>query len=542
MGALTFGGERTKTVAWVALAGAALLWVYAPALGGAFLWDDDTHYTANSVLREGGLLRTWLGVGQPNYWPLTWTSYWIEHRLFGLDATVSHCINLMLHAANVALVWLIGRRLGVPLAWGVALLFAFHPANVESVAWITQRKNLLAMLFALGATAEFAFNLEKPSRASVVSSVVLFGASLLCKGAAVGLPLVFLAIAWWKRLQFDRALVLRVAPHMALAVVFGLVEVVFMGRVRSTEAVFDLSLVERVELIARNLSFYLETSLLPVNAMFVYPRWELGNQALLDFAPLLVWVVVSATVIVFKPVGWRGFAVGQGIFLLMIAPVLGAIDIYFFKYSFVADHYLYLALPAMIAIVIASLETASAKAAAPVVLAVALVFAAATWNQSKLFRGDKDLWDHTVEKNPEAWIAHVMLGTIAQNESRLDDAQEHFEYSLTLSPGAPDLAGIHLNLGIVSLLRGDAPGASRYFELAVLERPTLTRAWNNLAISYAQQGDFARHDEALNRALRSGANKARIHSAFALSLLERGDDEAAKRHYEEAVRLDPTLR
>ena len=539
---LTLDVEKTRTAGFVALVGVALVAVYWPSLGGDFLWDDDTHYTANSVLHDGGLLRTWLGGGQPNYWPLTWTSYWLEHRFVGLDSTVSHCINLFLHGANVLLIALIGRRLGIPLAWGVALLFALHPANVESVAWITQRKNLLAMLFALAATAEFSFHLEKPSRAATVSSVLLFAASMLSKGAAVGLPLVLLLIAWWRRVPLDRSLALRVAPHFTLAAIFSILEIAFMSKVRSGEEVFDLTLLERGELIVRNLSFYLQTSVAPIDLMFVYPRWQLGRFALLDVIPLLLWLALSAAIFIRKPDGWQGVVASQAIFLVMLAPVLGVFDIYFFKYSYVADHYLYLAMPAMIILAVAGVHRLSTMFARAAVLVACFVFAIASWNQSRSYTGDEALWAGTVAKNPDAWIAHTLLGVIAQNDGQHEKAQRRFETALSLSPSKPDLGGIHLNLGNVLQLQGNPGAATAHFEQALRERPGLTQAWCNLAIAYAQMDEFARHDEIMNEALEAADNKARVHYVFAQSLHTRGFEEDARRHLEEAMRLDPKLR
>lgn len=526
------------SIGFVWLVVLSLLAVYWPALGGSYLWDDDTHYTTNAVLRDGGLLKAWLGQGQPNYWPLTWSSFWLEHQLFGFNARASHTFNLLLHAGNALLLGAIARRLGIPLAWGVALLFAFHPANVESVAWVTQRKNLLCMVFALAATLQFAINLKKENPARNWLGVVLFCASLLSKGASIGLPAVFVAVLWWKRVSFERAVLLRLAPYFAVSVLFGVVEIVFMGRVRAGEAAFELALSERVDLVFRSLSFYLSKSVLPVDLQFIYPRFDFSSISLVFYAPLIACVGAVVVLLLRKPDWWRGALVSLAIFLLMIGPVLGVIDIYFFKYSYVADHYLYFALPPLAAGFVSLLGRLPLKAASVLLVGVSILFAILSFGQSKLYESEATLWTRTVELNPDSWMAHVHLGVVFEKRNEFDLAREHYETSLDLGPSGADEPHIHYNLANVHFRKSRFRDAIVEYQTALESLPKLTSAWGNMAGAYAHLGEMALHDQTLTRALDYAADKSRIHHNLALSLHERGQIDEAKVHMEQARTLN----
>ena len=526
--------DDTRFFGFAMLAVTAIFAVYWPAIQGDFLWDDDTHYTTNNVLQSGGLLSTWLGIGQPNYWPLTWTSFWVEHQLFGFNPTASHVINLWLHVLNVLLVERIARKLGLPFAWGIAFLFALHPANVESVAWITQRKNLLSMCFALASSLMFVTHLEKPRRSTDLLGLALYACSLLSKGAAIGLPLVFVAIAWWKRVSLDKSFLSRLAPHVGFAALFALVEVGFMTSVRAKEAIFDLSLPERVELVLRNASFYLQKSVFPTDLTFVYPRWNLGTVAIDAFIPLVVWAAALAAVLVRKPQGWRGIAASQAVVIVMLLPVLGVFDIYFFKYAFVADHYLYLALPAVVCLIVSALAQLPDRVAIAAIGSLCVIFAGMSWGQSHIYQNNEALWTDTARKNPDAWMAHNNLGVIAQGEGRYADARTLYEAALKHQPGELDLAGLHLNLGNVSFFLEDFEEAKRHFAKAVSFNLGLTQAWCNLATSYAKLGDDALQVATLRNALKFADDEARVHYVLAQALNERGKTEEAEVHMERA--------
>lgn len=524
---------------WLVVLG--LLAAYWPALGGSYLWDDDTHYTTNAILRDGGLLKAWLGQDQPNYWPLTWTSFWLEHQIFGFNVRVSHTFNLLLHAANALLLGAIARRLGIPLAWGVALLFAFHPANVESVAWVTQRKNLLCMVFALGATLQFAINLKKENPERNWLGVALFCASLLSKGASIGLPAVFLVVLWWKRVAFERALLLRLAPYFAVSVLFGVVEIFFMGRVRANEPAFDLALAERVDLVFRSLSFYLSKSVFPIDLQFIYPRFDFSSVSVVSFAPLIACVGAVVVLLLRKPDGWRGALASLAVFLLMVGPVLGVIDIYFFKYSYVADHYLYFALPPLAAGSASLLGRLPLKAASALLVGVSILFATMSFNQSKLYESEASLWTRTVELNPDSWMAHVHLGVVYEKRNEFDLAREHYEASLDLGPSETDEPRIHYNLANIHFRKSQFREAIAEYQIALESLPNLTPAWGNMAGAYAYLGEMELHDQTLTRALDSAADESRIHLNFAVSLHARGQIDEASKHMAKARALNPRI-
>lgn len=512
----------------------AMIAVYGPALFAGYVWDDDTHYTTNAVLEHGGLLRTWRGEGQPNYWPLTWTSFWLEHRLFGFDAFASHLINIALHTLNASLLLLVLRRLRVPFAMGAVLLFAFHPANVETVAWVTQRKNLLCAAFALVSTLGFLGQLRGGGRSAAALGIVGFLASLLSKGAAIGLPVLFTLIVYARRIAFDRRTAVRLTPYYALALAFGVIEVVFMQGVRAGEAVFELSFVERLELVLRNLSWYLAQAALPLESIFVHPRWHLGEWPIAGVLPAVAFGLTGTWAFAREK---RGLLLGLGGFAVMLGPILGWTDPYFFKYSYVADHYLYLALPMATAGIAAGLSRFDRRGPVVAVVLACGLFAGTVFERSGAFRDEETLWRVTLAKNDEAWVAHSVLGGIEQGRGELSRARRHYEAALALAPPAYDAALVHLNLGTVAMLEGAPEEARRHYEQTVGVLPQTTRAWLNLAASHLAEGDLERHDATLLRALEHPVRKAQVHAHLAESFEARGELDRAARHRAQASAL-----
>ncbi len=526
--------ERLYAVACSLLLALGLMAIYWPALGGSYLWDDDTHFTANTVLEAGGLLRTWLGQGQPNYWPLTWSSFWLEHRMFGFNPVASHLINLLLHAANCGLLLLLLRRLGCPIPMVAVLIFALHPTNVETVAWVTQRKNLLSLLFALLSCLGFVSHWRSGDRRGGWLGIAGFLASLLSKGAAIGLPVVFLLLLYWKRSPIGRRALRLVAPYFALALGFAMVELVFMRGVRAGEAVFELGVSDRIELMARSFSFYLEKSLFPFESIFVYPRWALGQ---VDLA--LIWPALAFAALLFAAIALdrRAVVLLLGSFVVLLAPILGATDAYFFKYSYVADHYLYLAtavFASAAAVLSAKLPRLPTYA---VVIVISGVMAGVSFQQSAVFRDDETLWRTTLSANRNAWIAHSILGVIEQQRGNLVLAKDHFESTLALQPPSYDAALVHLNLGNLELLQGRPGQARESYARTIAVLPQTTRAWTNLAATHVAEGDFAAHDAVLLEALEHPVDRVRIHGLLARSFAERGRDDRAAEHAERAASL-----
>ena len=284
-----------REIVWQAAALlAATLLAYLPVLDAGFIWNDDDLTAILALVKRQGLSAIWFSSEAFNYWPMTWTSYWIEHQVFGTNPatglphpTSYHVINVLLHATASLLLWRVLVQLGVPGAWLAASVFAVHPVNVESVAWITQRKNVLAMVFYLVAMWQF-LDFEQTSRRSrYLAAVVAFLLGMLSKGAIVAMPMLLLVLAWWRRGQVTRTDLERTLPFWVVSIVMSGVEIWFQQvRAIGDETIRQADLAERVMASGPIAWFYLQKSLVPLDLAFVYPLWQFDTSKVLQWLPL----------------------------------------------------------------------------------------------------------------------------------------------------------------------------------------------------------------------------------------------------------------
>lgn len=522
------------------------LLAYIPAMRGGFVWNDDERgsLTRNIVLEENGLYRVWFTAQSVNYWPVVWTSYWIEHRLWGLDPTGYHVVNVLIHATCALLIWRILLRLEIPAAWLAALLFAVHPANVESVAWITQRKNVLALLFFLVSLLWYLRFDDCRRWAWYWAAVAAFLLAMLSKGAAAPLPAVLLLCVWWRRGTIGRRDVLRSLPFFAVALLMSGVEIWFQhDRAIGEDVIRDDTFLLRLVGAGWAVWFYAYKALVPVRLCFIYPRWEIDASSWPAYLPNLALLVALAW-------SWRrrqgdGRAVLFALlyYVLTLAPVLGFVNIYFMRYSLVADHYQYVSIIAIIALVAAAgravlmrLGHGRLSPARTVATAVVLLLGLLTWRQCQAYHDAETLWRDTLDKNPAAWMAHSNLGNILCARCDLDEAIHHYRQALDAKP---DNAEVYNNLGNALALQGRPDEASDCYRQALRLNPDYTEAYNNLGLIAAKRGELDQAIEYYRRALECSPvyAKAHVNLGHALSRLHQHED--AMRHYEAAVQLDP---
>lgn len=272
---------------WLAAAIVALVVIgYIPALRCGFIWDDDLYVTGNATLRDGaGLNRIWLEVGAtPQYYPLVFTTFWLERRVWGIAPASYHLTNVLLHAATAVLLFAALRRLRVPGAWLAAVLFAIHPVQVESVAWITERKNVLSGLFYLAAFLAYMrfCGVEQQSDSGrrpwkfYALSLLFFVAALLSKTVTCTLPAAIVLILWWKQKWFRWRNIWPLIPMALLGFAAGLFTAIMERQhVGAQGPDWDFSLLERALIAGRAVWFYVLSILAPVNLMFIYPRWQI---------------------------------------------------------------------------------------------------------------------------------------------------------------------------------------------------------------------------------------------------------------------------
>ncbi len=538
------GGRLLPALALCALVAIA----YTPLLGAGFIWDDDDYVTENPALRSlAGLGRIWLEPGAtPQYYPLTFTSLWVEYRLYADRPTGYHVGNVLLHALNAVLVWLILRRLRLPGAWLAAAVFALHPVHVESVAWITERKNVLsgacylaALLVALGPTDAPPHDAAGRARRGALV-IALFVAALLAKTVTCTLPVVLLLLGWWRRGTLTRRDLVATLPLFVLGAGLALVTV-WMERthVGATGALFGLSPVERILIAGRALWFYVATLVWPYPLVFVYPRWTIDPGLWWQWSfPLAATTTIVVLWLLRGRLG-RGPLTAVLAFTVTLLPALGFIDVYPMRYTFVADHYQYLASLALIAPATAWLTRrlgASSRSlgVGTAVLGLA-VLASLTAAQTRVYADQETLWRDVIAKNPSASMAHINLGMWLHQRGRSDEARTALEDALALEPSDE----VHGDLGVVLAALGRGADARAHLEEAVRLAPGSALAHSNLGNALAADGRLAEAALHYREAIRLKPRYADAESNLANVLVAEGRTDEAIRLYQSAIATDP---
>ena len=527
---------------------AATIMAYRPAWNGGFLWDDDAYITNNELLTApNGLRRIWLSFDSPSqYFPLTYTSFRIERALWGLNPSGYHWTNIFLHVANALLVWRLLARLKLPGAWLAAAIFALHPVQVESVAWITERKNvLMGFFFLLTLFAWIAFTDESTRRPwrFYVLAMILYALALSAKTTACTLPAALLLILWLQKKPIGKRRLIQILPFLILGFSMGLVAVWWERYHQGTHGpLFALSSLERTLVASHAVWFYLGKLLCPSNLIFIYPKWTIAATRALDYTWLLAGVALCFVIYLARRYLGRGVEVAAVFFVATLSPVLGFIMLYTFRYTFVADHYQYLACIAPIALFSAGTANLASMfiRARPFILSAAAGVAAAlwalTWRQSAMYGDIEALWRTTLAKNPNCWMAHNNLGIVLFQKGEIDEAVSHYRITLNLQP---DFWDADYNLGTALLKKGEVDEAIAYCTRAVTIAPNDPDAQVALGNSLAQK---ERVDDAIahyKKALAIRPDYFIAHYALGHIFLEKGEIDAAVFHSRAAVSIQP---
>ena len=539
-------GLRLRTLAAGFVLAAVL--AYLPALGAQYIWDDEAYVTGNETLRTmGGILRIWFDRwATPQYYPVVHTSFWLEYRLWGLWAAGYHAVNVLIHAANGVLFYLLLRRLTVPGALLAAALFTLHPVHVESVAWITERKNVLSGFFYLAAMlACLRFRPLGGAPVPPLSSVrreylvalALFAAALLSKSVTSSLPAAFLVLVWWKEGRLTPRDVRLFVPFFVLGAVAGANTAwLEKTRVGAYGAEWALSAADRVLIAGRAVWFYLSKLVWPHPLIFIYPRWTIDARSLAQWSFPIAAIVVLALLFVFRRRLGRGPLAAALFFGGTLVPALGFFDVYPMRYSFVADHFQYLAslgpltLLAALGVRLVSSRPDAARVARGAAALWLVVLGLITFQQTTHYRDYETLWRATLARNPACWMCHNNLGLLYEKTGRLGDAIAHYRQALE---GNADGAA-HTNLGNALLLSGRRDEALKHLREAVRISPDSAEAWNNLGGGLTEMGDGAEALRCYRRAAELDPDDGRLRFNLGTALLARGELDAARAELEEA--------
>jgi len=518
---------------------AAILLVYRPAWSGGFLWDDAAHLTRGDLRSWQGLWRIWFDPGATQqHYPLVHSAFWLQQRLWGNDPTGYHLVTVLLHFGAALLVALNLRKLAVPGAYLAAAIFALHPVHVESVAWITELKNTLSAVFYLGAALAWLHFEERRQLRTWLLALLLFALALCSKTVTATLPAALLLVHWWRRGRPSwRRDVVPLLPFFALGAVAGLFTIWVERRLVGAEgAAFDLSAAQRGLIAGRAAWFYLGKLVWPADLVFIYPRWNVDALALSQYLyPAAAVAAVGG--LWARRKRFPGALAAALFFLGTLFPALGFFDVYPFLFSFVADHFQYLASIGIIALAASGIASMPRRRAGQgVSLAVLAILAALTWKQSHLYADAETLYRATIRGNPACWMAYNNLAGLLISRDAADEAEGLARTALKLKPGYPEA---HNNLALALARRGQSDEAIVHYRQAIELSPGYAEARNNLGFALAARGDL---DEAIfqyRKALESEPGRAGIHYNLAMALVARGQVLPAVSHLRRAVEMQP---
>jgi tetratricopeptide (TPR) repeat protein len=564
---------KTRTVWWpAALIPVFALVAFAPGIRNGYVdWDDIFYIRDNSLLTSlDGLWRIWSTFDAPQYYPLTFTSFWLEYRLWGTWPAGYFVTNLLLHAVNSLLVFRLARALGAGrgAAWVVGALFAVHPLQVASVAWLAQRKNVLGGLFFFLSFLAYVRYCRQGGMRFYVASVLAFAAALLSKTAAVTLPASLVLFEWLLLKRRGGRPLGRVAPMLLIALALGVVTII----VERAGSPATIGVQPQPLAAAAAVWAYLGKVLWPAALVALYPRWHVSATALVWWLPAVA--LIAAIVAVWH---WRRTlgdlpVWGLAHFLVTLLPCLGLVPFGYLIHAPIGDHFLYFALPGLFLAIVCLAERAAAGRRVVYALAgvALLALGAKTWAQVQVWHDGQRLWSYTLAHNPDSalshnqlgialaaqdrmtealaqyreaarlnprfWIARMNVGIALRDLGRLDEAVEEFR---SIVAAAPRDAAAHYNLANALVRQGRSAEAFVEFAEAIRLNPRFAEAYANWGVALVEAGRIEEALPKLEIALRLNPENAVVHFNLGLVLASQGQLPQAVAHYQDAARLQP---
>ncbi len=530
-----------------------------------FIWDDDDYVTQNLTLRDlSGLKRIWFDViATPQYYPLVHTTFWTEYHLWGLNPLGYHLVNVFLHALSAILLWRVLKQLQLPGAWLAASIFAVHPVNVESVVWVTERKNVLCGVFYFAAALAY-LRFERMSQTSIRpatraerrrgetaareesvawrakwfwygAAFLFFVGAMLSKTVACSLPAALLLVCWWKKGKISWREIFRLLPFFAVGIALGLVTAwVEKHHVGATGPEFALTFLQRCLIASRALCFYAAKLVWPAKLTFIYPRWEVSVAVWWQWLfPAAVAAAISALWFLRHRIG-RGPLIAVLFFAGTLFPALGFVNVYPMRYSFVADHFQYLAGVGLIVLAAAGLSRLPQKV---VFTAVPVLLGVLTWQQTHSYFTYETLMRDTIDKNPACWMAHNNLGQILKAQGRWPEAREHYRAALKIN--SHDAAVLN-NAGFIAFDAGRLDEAITYYRQAIMAEPNYPVCLRNLGSALLLKGEMDEAVKCYRMALSLSPKDPISLNSLASALSVKGEMDEAIELYRTALEVDPT--
>jgi len=548
-----------QIVLWSGLLVVIVIVSYLPAAKAGYIWDDDYYVTENKLISApDGLRRIWFSQDCPSqYFPLTYTTFRLEYSLWKMNPTGYHITNIILHAINALLVWLLLRQLSIPGAWFAAAIFALHPVNVESVAWITERKNLLMAFFCLLSLLcwlEFAnrSNKERNAWQFYGLSLALYILALFSKTTACTLPAALVLLLWFRHIPLTTKRWLQVTPYVLLGLAMGIF-VVWWERDHqgSSLLVLGLNFVERILLASRALWFYLGKLFWPAKLAFSYPQWEINWAEPVQYTWLAACIISVFCLWYWRSKLGRGTIAAFAFFAATLFPMLGFFSLYTFLYTYVADHYQYFACIGPIAVFAAMGYHTLTKSgrwggdtARVVATLILVILGTLTWQQSSVYKDSETLWSNTLSKNPGSWLANNNIGIELESQGKIDEAMAHYRQALRISPSNPE---VNCNIATILHSQGKFDESVQYYRRALKDRnprdnaKVYADAHNNLGLLLVKQGADDKAVKHFAEAIRIRPAHYEAHSNLGVALAKQGKFDKAIKHLTKALQINPEL-
>jgi protein O-mannosyl-transferase len=528
----------------------AVILIYQPVWFAGYIWDDTWHVTANPcVVGPLGLKDIW-GTAEYRPFGLVIAAFWVEHALWGLIPMPYHLVNVLEQATCALVLWRVLRVLQVPGAWLGAALWALHPLQVESVAWISEMKNTQSGLFYLLAIFFFVRWLKMGETRQMMDRDYLF--ALLCAALAMAsksstliLPGVLALCAWWVRGKWNWRDLKPLVPIFLMSVVAALITIwpVALDERAIVDTQWARSWPQRVATSGDVIWFYLGKLIWPHPLIFIYPRWQVDAENGASYLPLLAVIAVVSILWLKRNSGLRPWFFAMAYFLVALAPFLGLIDQTFWRYSFVEDHLQYLASMGPLALVGAGIvrladSIASMKSWLQPSLCggLLLILGTLSWQRTWAFENEEALWADTLAKNPNCWMAYNDLGHDLFQEGQTEEAITQYQKALEIYPNYGDA---HSNLGSALLRKGRVDEAMAEYKAALKINPNYVEAGNNLGNFYLSKGQLDQAMTQFQSVLQKHPNSAEAHNNLAVALVRKGQLRDGIAQLQEALRLNP---
>ncbi len=515
---------------------------YIPVWRAGFIWDDDQHLTKNPcIIGPSTFADIWTST-QAYYYPLVLTTFWFVHQVAGLNPLPYHLMNVLMHAGSAVVLWQVQRKLNIRAAWAGAALWAVHPVMVQSVAWVTELKNTQSAFFYLLSILFFLKWDDVKKQSLFAFSLLFFVMAITSKTSTVMLPVALGLCLWWRHNRVTIQDFVRLIPFFAISAAASAWTIWEQKYHSGAQGVrFALTWPDRFAVAGYDLWFYLSKLLWPTGLSFFYPQWKIDNAGILAFVPLLL-ALIGAGLLFWKRNGsLRPVFFSTAYFVVSLFPVLSFFNVFFFRYSFVSDHFQYLAAMGPLALAAAAVsfgleKFGNANWFPRVAFVALLVLAVGTWRQASNYVDAEHVYRMAIDRNPECWPAYTNLGAQFLQEQRFDEALEHCQKALTIKP---DVAETQYNLGNCYLAKRDFAAAIPAYEAALRLQPNNARTHSNLAACLVSTGSVERALEQWQDAIRADPNYADAHYNLGYVLGQLGRRDEAISHLKEAVRIRP---